>query len=206
MPTVRTLFLALLAAATLAGDAAAQLDSAAIARARADSIKRPWTAADAQFVTGMIPHHAQAILMSGWAFSNDASAEIRTLAGRITNAQQDEILIMRNWLLDRRQPLPDDEAAAGGHHHHHGPGMLSAEELARLQAARGEEFDRLFLQFMIRHHQGAVTMVQALFAQDGTGQDDTIFKLASDINVDQTTEINRMQRMLAARLFGTASR
>ena len=118
MPTVRTLFLALLAAATLAGDAAAQLDSAAIARARADSIKRPWTAADAQFVTGMIPHHAQAILMSGWAFTNDASAEIRTLAGRITNAQQDEILIMRNWLLDRHQPLPDDEAAAGGHHHH----------------------------------------------------------------------------------------
>lgn len=206
MPVVRALLLTLLAAVTLAGDAAAQRDSAAIARARADSVKRPWTAADAHFVTGMIPHHAQAILMSGWAFTNDASAEIRTLAGRITNAQKDEILVMRNWLLDRHQPLPDDETAGGGHHHHHGPGMLSAEELARLQAARGEEFDRLFLQFMIRHHQGAVTMVQELFAQDGTGQDNTIFKLASDINVDQTTEINRMQRMLAARLFGTAPR
>lgn len=199
-------FITFLALALVAGRAEAQRDSAATARARADSTMNPWTAADARFVTGMIPHHAQAILMSGWAPANGASEDIRVLAGRIINAQKDEILIMRNWLLDRHQPLPDDENAGGGHHHHHGPGMLSADELARLQAAQGEEFDRLFLQFMIRHHQGAVSMVEELFAQDGTGQDHTIFKLASDINVDQTTEIARMQRMLAARLFGTAPR
>jgi uncharacterized protein (DUF305 family) len=79
--------------------------------------------------------------------------------------------------------------------------MLTQEQMAQLDRARGEEFDRLFLQFMIQHHRGAVTMVQRLFATDGAGQDETVFKFASDVNVDQTTEIQRMQKMLAAMMF-----
>jgi uncharacterized protein (DUF305 family) len=83
------------------------------------------------------------------------------------------------------------------------PGMLTAEQMQQLDAARGPDFDRLFLTFMIRHHQGAVSMVQTLFDTYGAAQDRATFKLASDINVDQSTEIARMQQMLAAILFDT---
>jgi uncharacterized protein (DUF305 family) len=82
------------------------------------------------------------------------------------------------------------------------PGMLTAAQLRQLEAARGEEFDRLFLSFMIQHHQGAVAMVKALFGTPGAGQDEAVFRFATDVNVDQTTEIARMQRMLADVLFG----
>lgn len=199
---------ALLLLPLLTTPAAAQADAAAVARARADSIRNPWTEADAQFMTGMIPHHAQAIRMAKWAVPNGASPELQALAGRIINAQQDEILVMQNWLRDRNQPVPEPDPAGmrmimdGQEHHHLMPGMLTQEQMARLEAARGAEFDRLFLSYMIQHHKGAVSMVAELFSHDGAGLDDTAFKLASDINVDQTTEIARMQRMLAARLFG----
>lgn len=205
----RPLLLAAVLAA-LALPAAAQEHPAAVARARADSTRNPWTEADARFMAGMIPHHAQAIRMAGWASPNGASAELQSLAARIINAQQDEILVMQHWLRDRNQPVPEADPAgmkmvSGGEEHHHlMPGMLTPEQMGRLEAARGEEFDRLFLQLMIQHHQGAVTMVTELFSHDGAGLDDTIFKLASDINVDQTTEIARMQRMLLARLGGKA--
>jgi uncharacterized protein (DUF305 family) len=84
------------------------------------------------------------------------------------------------------------------------PGMLSAEQMAELKAARGDEFDQRFLRLMIQHHEGAITMVTELFATDGAAQDQTVFRFASDAQVDQRTEIARMQRMLAALLFAQA--
>ncbi len=78
------------------------------------------------------------------------------------------------------------------------PGMLTPAQMSQLEAARGPEFDRLFLTFMIQHHRGAVAMVKQLFGTPGAAQDETVFKFANDVNVDQTTEIARMERMLAA--------
>ncbi len=187
---------------------AARADAGAIARARADSARLPYTAADIHFMSAMIGHHAQAIVMSRWAATHGASASVRTLADRIINAQQDEILTMQQWLRDRQQPVPEARPAGmkmvmnGVEHEMLMPGMLTEAQMRQLDAARGTEFDRLFLTFMIQHHNGAVSMVKELFDTPGAGQDELVFKLASDINVDQTTEIARMQRMLAALIFG----
>jgi uncharacterized protein (DUF305 family) len=174
----------------------------AAAKPKADSSDPGYTAADVHFMSAMIGHHAQAIVMARMAPTHDASAPVRRLAERIINAQQDEITLMQEWLRDRKQPVP--EARLGGMKMVHGgvehemlmPGMLTEAQLKQLDEARGKEFDRLFLTFMIQHHQGAVAMVKDLFGSYGAGQDDTVFKLASDINVDQTTEIARMQTML----------
>jgi uncharacterized protein (DUF305 family) len=198
-------------------------DSEAIALARADSARIPYTAADVAFVDGMIHHHAQAIVMAGWAPSHGASADVRTLCGRIINAQLDEIHRMQQWLADRRQPVPwpkltrdttgasHEMADMPGMARMHGsagdslmPGMLTSAQLDSLDRSRGEEFDRRFLTGMIQHHRGAVSMVRQLFATYGAGQDETIFKMATDINVDQTTEIARMQRLLVALTLGIA--
>ena len=157
----------------------------------------PHTAADVRFMTGMIPHHAQAVVMAGWAASHGASDALQRLCERIVVAQRDEIALMQTWLKDRGEKVPEGD----GHHAHDGtlmPGMLSPQQMAQLDSARGVEFDRLFLTFMIQHHEGAVTMVDALFASEGSGQDETVFRLASDIYADQTTEIERMHKMLAA--------
>lgn len=175
-----------------------------IAKAKADSARYPYTAADILFMSGMIGHHSQAILIAGWAPAHGASAQVRILAERIINAQQDEINIMTLWLRDRRQPVPKASATGmkmmmdGMEHEMVMPGMLTSEQLKQLDQANGKEFDRLFLGFMIQHHRGAVTMVTDLFATYGAGQDETVFKFASDVNVDQSTEIARMQRMLLA--------
>ncbi len=190
-------------------------EPAAVARARADSARLPYTAADVRFMSSMIGHHAQAITMARLAPARAASPSVRTLAERIVSAQHDEIGTMQQWLRDRRQPVPEPAAAgpaaADGHDGHAGhgaaagaamPGMLTDAELGQLARARGPEFDRLFLTFMIRHHRGAVAMVTQLFGTYGAGQDETVFKFASDVNVDQTTEIARMQRMLADLLLG----
>lgn len=173
----------------------------------ADSIRNSYTDADVEFMTGMIHHHAQALVMARMAPTHGASATIQTLTGRIINGQNDEIAIMQRWLRDRGQPVPDPEEM-GGHAMHGGghalmPGMLTAEQLAELDAARGQDFDRLFLTFMIQHHQGALTMVNQLFDTYGAAQGDAIFKIASDIGADQTSEIDRMQTMLRAMVFGT---
>jgi uncharacterized protein (DUF305 family) len=170
--------------------------AAAIAKASADSARHPYTSADIEFMSGMIPHHAQAITMSRWAPTHGGSAAIQRLAERIINAQEDEIATMQRWLRDRRQPVPDMHAM---HHMEHMPlaaGMLTPAQMKQLDAARGDEFDRLFLTFMIQHHRGAVAMVQKLFSSYGAGQDQTVFKFASDVNVDQSTEIARMESML----------
>ena len=204
----------------------------ALYRARRDSARMRFTDADVEFVTGMISHHAQALIMSELAPTHGASQSVQTLAARIINAQRDEIALMQRWLADRGQPVPqvkidglnltiemktpvgdagheagmahaDHQEPAPADDHamhdmagHQMPGMLTQAQLEELAAAFGPEFDRLFLTYMIGHHAGAVTMVDDLFAVDGTGQDEAVFKLASDVQVDQITEINRMQLML----------
>ncbi|HEX6965501.1 MAG TPA: DUF305 domain-containing protein [Gemmatimonadaceae bacterium] len=188
-----------------------QSEAAAIAQARADSVRHPYTQADIDFMSGMIGHHAQAILMAGWAPTHGASPSVQTLCARILNAQRDEIRTMQTWLRDRRQPVPQPMSDGmtvmvnGAPHMMMMPGMLTEAQLKQLDAAKGPEFDRLFLTFMIQHHRGAISMVKKLFGTNGAAQDELVFKLASDINVDQTTEVARMQRMLAAILFGSAS-
>jgi uncharacterized protein (DUF305 family) len=156
----------------------------------------------------MIGHHAQAIVMSRWAPTHGASASVQTLAARIINAQQDEIATMQQWLRDRLQPVPEVRPAGmkmmmnGVEHGMLMPGMLTEPQMKELDQARGPEFDRLFLIFMIQHHRGAVSMVKDLFDSYGAGQDEIVFKFASDVNVDQSTEIARMQKMLAAATLG----
>jgi uncharacterized protein (DUF305 family) len=182
----------------------ARADVAALTRARTDSARHPYTEADVYFMSGMIGHHAQAIVMARWAPTHGARPSVRTLAERIINAQQDEIATMQQWLRDRGQPVPDARATGmkmtmnGMEHEMLMPGMLTPTQMQQLDAARDAEFDRLFLTFMIQHHRGAVSMVKDLFASTGAAQEETVFKFASDVNVDQSTEIARMERMLAA--------
>ena len=167
-----------------------------------DSGRARFSPADVEFLQGMIHHHAQAILMCGRAATHDASPAIRELAARIIVAQRDEITFMRNWLRDRGQEVPDATSTKhkmkmdGMEHDMLMPGMLTDEEMAALDKARGPEFDRLFLIGMIKHHQGAITMVNDLFAANGSMQDDDVYKFASDVFADQSTEIERMQQML----------
>jgi uncharacterized protein (DUF305 family) len=185
-------------------------DAAYVARARADSLRNPYVEADVEFMYNMIGHHAQAITMARMAPTHGASAEVQRLAARIINAQNDEIAIMTRWLRDRQKPVPEIPANGGPTMMLMNgepmqmlmPGMLTAEQLKTLDAARGEEFDKLFLMDMIRHHRGAVSMVKDLFGSYGAAQDELVFKFANDVNVDQTTEINRMEKMLASITLG----
>lgn len=170
---------------------------------RPDLVRAPYSSGDIDFMAGMIPHHAQAVLIAGWAASHGARADIRVLCERMVIGQRDEIATMRNWLRDRGEAVPDANATHhrmrmnGVEHDMLMPGMLSPEQLAELDSATGAEWDRLFLTFMIRHHEGAIKMVDDLFASYGALQDDDVYKLASDMYADQTTEIERMQKMLA---------
>jgi uncharacterized protein (DUF305 family) len=153
------------------------------------------TDADVRFMQGMIGHHAQALEMTALLSSRTESEDMRKLGLRIETSQADEIKMMQDWLEQRGEALPDPHA-----HHAQGavlmPGMLTAEEMERLAAARGAEFDRLFLEFMIAHHQGALVMVEDLFSTGGAGQEADIFAFASDVVADQQMEIERMGAML----------
>ncbi len=155
----------------------------------------PHTPADVRFMSAMIGHHAQALAMAALAPANGAGPEIRRLAERILAGQQDEIATMRRWLEDRGEPVPDAHHAMHGHPM---PGMLTEAQMKELEQARGPEFDRLFLTYMIQHHRGAVAMEKELYATPGAAQDDTVYQFADDVGVDQTTEIARMERMLEA--------
>lgn len=183
-------------------------DRAAMAKAKADSVNRPYTRPDIDFMRGMIAHHAQALLMAGWAKSHGAGPSVQTLCDRIINAQNDEIKIMQTWLRDRGQPAPEAKPVPmkmmmdGAEHEMLMPGMLSDEQLKQLDAARGGDWDTLFLKDMIQHHKGAVSMVEDLLSHDGAAQDELVFKLTNDIHVDQTTEIARMEKMLALMTLG----
>ena len=171
-----------------------------------DSARRGYTAADVHFMAGMIYHHAQAVLIAGWAPSHEAGPSVRTLCERIVASQNDEIALLSRWLADRHEavPHPDPEhmMMAEIDSTHMMPGMLTTEQLARLDRARGQDFDALFLRLMIQHHEGAITMVNQLFAA-GAGEENPVYKMASSVFADQTTEIERMQRMLAADVFAS---
>ncbi len=171
--------------------------------ARKDSALARFSQADVDFMTGMITHHAQALVMSSFAETNGASSAIQVLAARITNAQNDEIHIMQQWLRNREQTVPHVMIEGSslmvhgaGDHSTHMPGMLSDAQLNELGAAQGVDFDRLFLEYMIMHHEGAIHMVEELFSTDGAITGDATYKLAAEIHVDQMTEIDRMKLML----------
>jgi uncharacterized protein (DUF305 family) len=160
-----------------------------------DALPQPrYSEADVRFMQGMIGHHAQALEMTALVPARTSRDEMRVLAQRIEVSQADEITMMERWLRDRGQPLPDPHA------HHKGgglmPGMLTADEMARLAAAQGADFDRLFLEFMIRHHEGAVVMVRELFGSPGAAQEGEVYEFASDVDADQRMEIDRMRALL----------
>jgi uncharacterized protein (DUF305 family) len=157
--------------------------------------------ADVRFMQGMIGHHAQAVVMAALVPTHTQRPEMRMLAERIDVSQRDEIAMMRSWLERHHQPLPDSAGMMAGHAGHdmsHAamPGMLNAAELDTLRAARGAAFDRLFLRYMIRHHEGALTMVRDLLAQPGAAQDSEVYRFASDVDTDQRAEIARMKALL----------
>jgi len=161
--------------------------------------------ADVDFMSGMIPHHAQAVVMAGWAPTHGARQDVAILCERIVVGQRDEIAMMQGWLRDRGLEVPDATSTRhkmkmnGTVHEMLMPGMLSDEEMAALDKARGPEFDRLFLEGMIKHHQGAIDMVDVLFKSYGAAQDETVYKFASDVYADQSIEIDRMHEMLGDR-------
>jgi uncharacterized protein (DUF305 family) len=170
------------------------------AAAASDVSKVAFTPADVRFMQGMIGHHAQALEMTAIVREHGQSDGIRALAHRIELSQADEIKMMRDWLTARGQSLPDPHA-----HHTAGaagaalmPGMLTPAELSELAAARGPGLDRRFLQFMIKHHEGALTMVKDLLATPGAGQEADVFAFASDVDADQRMEIDRMRAVLGA--------
>jgi len=183
--------------------AAAPVPACAQSHVSSQAPSRDYTPADVAFMSGMIYHHAQALLISGWASSHGASADVRTLCERIIRGQTDEIDLLSQWLADRHEPVPHVDPAhmMHGMGEHMMPGMLTDAQLAQLDRARGAEFDELFLRFMIQHHEGAITMVNELFAK-GAGEENPVYKIASGVFADQTTEIERMQQMLAAKIFG----
>lgn len=162
-------------------------------RAAVDLTRVGVTAADVRFMRGMIGHHAQAVEMVELLKSRTRREDVKLLGARIEASQRDEIAMMRGWLDARGQAVPDAHA-------HHAepsmPGMLTAVQMSALASAAGTAFDRLFLSGMIQHHEGALTMVQELFAAPGAAQDSEMFAFASDVDADQRMEISRMRALL----------
>jgi uncharacterized protein (DUF305 family) len=185
---------------TLAGGAIAPH---AQGQAPANLGRYPITRADADFVTGMISHHAQAIVMANLAPGRAEGRSVQVLCARIINAQTDEIVIFQQWLEDQGLPVPEARPMPtkvlmnGMEHEMMMPGMLTEAQMSELEQSTGVDFDRNFLTFMIQHHEGAVTMVNQLLASPGAAQDEMVFKFASDTYADQTAEIERMQQMLS---------
>jgi uncharacterized protein (DUF305 family) len=169
-----------------------------------------FVAADVAFMQGMISHHAQALQMVALIPSRTNVPGVLSLGQRIAISQRDEIAMMQNWLRDHGQVVPViDSSGAAVMPGMSGmsamsmpemqmPGMLTSAQMAALKASTGADFERLLLQGMIQHHQGAITMVSKLLATPGAGQASEIFRFANDVVADQTAEINRMQAMLAA--------
>ncbi|MDQ3996677.1 MAG: DUF305 domain-containing protein, partial [Gemmatimonadota bacterium] len=166
---------------------------------RADSGRRRHTAADTRFMQHMIGHHAQALEMTKLVPSRTSRQDLRLLADRIDVSQRDEIALMGQWLRQRGEEVPSMDAhqhASMGHAPLM-PGMLTAAELTRLANTTGAEFERLFLEYMMRHHEGAVTMVRSLFGTPGAVQETETYRFATDVEADQRAEINRMRALLA---------
>jgi uncharacterized protein (DUF305 family) len=153
----------------------------------------PHTEADAQFIRDMMHHHAQALTMTGFVPDRSDSRDVNLLAERMQISQEDELILMEEWLQQRGEPARDPD---GDHGHAGMPGLLTDAEIAQLEAASGEEFDRLFLEFMIRHHLGAITMVDEHYAAGG-GDEPNLGAMMRHIDGDQRIEIARMEQMLA---------
>jgi uncharacterized protein (DUF305 family) len=160
--------------------------------------------ADIDFMSGMIGHHSQAVKMAEWAPSHGASKSLQIYCGRVAMAQTAEIGIMQQWLQERNKPVPMQDPRGmkmvmdGKEMFMMMPGMLTEDQMKELDAARGIEFDRLFLTYMIQHHKGAIAMVETLENSPGADQDEIVFKFSNDVQADQSTEIDRMQQMLDA--------
>lgn len=167
----------------------------------ADTGRQGYSPADVHFMQGMIGHHAQALEMTALVPARTARQDLRLLAERIRVSQESEIKTMEQWLLARGEPVPCLEPG-----HQHGgmehmlmmPGMATPEQMAALEASTGPAFERLFLETMVRHHQGALAMVATLFATPGAGQEPQVFSFASDVDADQRAEIARMEALLGA--------
>jgi uncharacterized protein (DUF305 family) len=170
-------------------------DTRTISTAQATDLSKVGaTAADIKFMQGMIGHHAQAVEMVALIADRTADPSMKMLGLRIQLSQEDEMKMMRKYLAERGATVP------GPHSHHEPggfmPGMLTQEEMTQLANAKGVEFDRLFLMGMIKHHGGAITMVEELFKTPGAGQEGGIYAFASDVVADQNMEIDRMGAML----------
>jgi uncharacterized protein (DUF305 family) len=153
------------------------------------------TDADVAFVQGMIHHHQQALTMIGMIEGRSERDDLPLMAERMDVSQRDELVQLETWLEQRGEEIPAD-------HEHHGPaemmpGMLTEDELAHLEGSSGRAFDELFLQYMIRHHEGAVAMVEALLASETGGQEPGVFQVAQHVESDQQIEISRMKQLLA---------
>ncbi len=168
------------------------------ARQATDLSQLRYTLAEVRFMQGMIGHHLQALEMTALLAARTSRADMQLLAKRIEISQADEIQMMGDWLKARgaRASGPSCASCAGATLM---PGMLTRSEMKRLADAKGAEFDRLFLEFMIKHHEGALVMVEELFSSAGAGQQSDIFAFASDVDADQRMEIARMSAMLKER-------
>jgi len=161
----------------------------------------PISPADAQFMQGMIMHHAQAVEMTALIETHTENSDLMSLGARISRAQSDEIKFMKRWLAARGHPISHAMHDMRHMNMSHDPmalmpGMLSSEQMEALRKAKGAEFDHLFLKGMIQHHAGALTMVKDLFDTAGAGQDAELFNFATDVDSGQRAEIRIMQNML----------
>lgn len=161
----------------------------------ADTVE--YTDADVHFMSGMIAHHAQALEMTSLIEQRTDRENLRLLGMRISVSQRDEIRLMQNWLKRHGEEIPDGTT----HHMMMGdeelmPGMLNMEQMHKLEQSEGEAFYRLWLEYMVMHHEGALTMVETLLASEGAAQDSEIFRFAADVDADQRMEITRMKEML----------
>lgn len=152
-----------------------------------------YTEADVRFMQGMIAHHAQAIYMSRMAAARQANPRVLKFANKIDQSQQAEIKLMQNWLTTHQQTAPD----TGSWRTMTMPGMLTAQQLKDLDASKGADFDREFLNLMIQHHEGALKMVEDLLASPMAAQDVDVSVFANDVVTVQTAEIDLMHQMLA---------
>jgi uncharacterized protein (DUF305 family) len=152
----------------------------------------PYTKADVEFMQGMIAHHAQAIVMSKMAESHGANPQVLKLSNKIDQSQGPEIRIMQVWLERNNQYAPDTSSW----HHVTMTGMLTPAQLNELDVARGVDFDRAYLHYMIMHHAGAIKMVDDLFNTSMAGQEVDVSVFANDVFTAQTVEIGIMQKLL----------
>ena len=183
----------------------------AMAGAARDSARRGYTTADVRFMHHMLMHHAQAVAMTAMVPGRSARDDVKLVAERIAISQRDESALMERWLRARGEPVP----GAMEHGHHGGahagmampdsahaammasmPGMLTPAELRQLEASTGAAFDTLFVRLMIRHHEGALTMVKEYLATPGAAQESEIFRFASDVDADQRAEIRRLRSLV----------